>query len=114
MDEDQNTIQQKTSIDKVKTNKTSVLDKEITINDTYVSDLESSEITNDQPKLKPEFEDENHVNSKPSQKDSSEEIKTSKPAQTSLSDLEPASLSEAHTAEDDMLEIPAFLRRQAN
>ena len=114
VDEDQNTIQQKTSIDKVKTNKTSVLDKEITINDTYVSDLESSEITNDQPKLKPEFEDENHVNSKPSQKDSSEEIKTSKPAQTSLSDLEPASLSEAHTAEDDMLEIPAFLRRQAN
>ena len=36
------------------------------------------------------------------------------PAQPSLSNLEPAPQSEAASGDDDMLEIPAFLRRQAN
>ncbi|MFT5181713.1 MAG: cell division protein FtsZ, partial [Alphaproteobacteria bacterium] len=36
------------------------------------------------------------------------------PAQPSLSNLEPAAQPEAASSDDDMLEIPAFLRRQAN
>jgi cell division protein FtsZ len=36
------------------------------------------------------------------------------PAQPSLSNLEPASRTEAASSDEDMLEIPAFLRRQAN
>ena len=36
------------------------------------------------------------------------------PVQPSLSNLEPAASSEAASGDDDLLEIPAFLRRQAN
>ena len=114
VDEEQNTKQQKINTDAVKTSNTETSDKAVTINDTSMSDPESTQINNDQTTLKPKLENEDHLNTMSTPQNSLEEIETSKPTQTSLSDLEPTSLSEAHTTDDEMLEIPAFLRRQAN
>ena len=114
VEEEQTVNQKKLNTDEDKTNNTSVLEKNATINETSMSDSESSKITEDQPILKSELANESLVNTKSASKYSSEKNEPSTPTQTSLSDLDPTSLPEAQATDDDMLEIPAFLRRQAN
>ena len=114
VEEEQTVNQQKLNTDEDKTNNTSVLEKNAAINKTSISDSESSKITEDQPVLKSELANESLVNTKLASKYSSEKIEPSTPTQTSLSNLDPTSLPEAQATDEDMLEIPAFLRRQAN